>query len=109
MSRERTPSGPQLFMLSGAGQGRPFIIVCGKSPWWRTDWLLEWVAREQKSRSATVGLLFCILGLESDEGDISAAVAEAMQNGGPLQITFLGVWSHLVSTPYLAGLIMPTY
>ena len=96
-------------MVSGAVQGRPFIIVCGKTPWWRTDWLLEWVAREQKSRTATVGLLYCILGLESEDGDISAAVAEAMRDGGPLPITFLGVWSHLVRPALLTGLIISSY
>lgn len=75
-------------------QGKPFIVVCGKTSWWRTDWLREWVAKEQRSREATVGLLFCIVGLE---GDISGEIEEAMKDDGNLPITYLGVWSHLVS------------
>lgn len=81
-----------------AEQGMPFIVICGKSSWWRTDWLLEWVAREQQTRSATVGLLYCILGVETEDGDISVIIEEAMRVDGTLPITYLGLWSHLVRT-----------
>ncbi len=78
-------------------QGKPYIVVCGKTSWWRTDWLRAWVAKEQRSREATVGLLFCIVGPDGDEGDISGEIEEALKDDGNLPITYLGVWSHLVS------------
>ena len=80
------------------GQGKPFIVLCGKSSWWKTDWLREWVAKEQHTRDATLGMLLCIVGLEDEEGDISAEIEEVMKDDGKLPVTYLGLWSHLAST-----------
>lgn len=85
-------------MSPNNGQGKPFIVVCGKSSWWKTAWFREWVAKEQHTRDATVGLLFCIVGLDDDEGEISAEIEEAMKDDGNLPVTCLGLWSNLVST-----------
>ena len=77
-------------------QGMPFIVVCGKTSWWQTEWLRKWVAKEQQMRGATVGLLFCVTSMDSDEGnDISAEIEEALKIDH-LPITYLGIWSHLV-------------
>lgn len=76
-------------------QGMPFIVVCGKTSWWQTEWLRKWVAREQQTRGATVGLLFCVTSMDSDEGEISAEIEEALKIDH-LPIAYLGIWSHLV-------------
>ena len=76
-------------------QGMPFIVVCGKTSWWQTDWLREWVGNEQQTRAATIGLLFCVTSMDSDEGEISAEIEEALKLDH-LPIAYLGIWSHLV-------------
>ena len=76
-------------------QGMPFIVVCGKTSWWQTEWLRKWVAKEQQNRGATVGLLFCVTSMDTDEGDISAEIEEALKIDD-LPIAYLGIWSHLV-------------
>ncbi len=77
-------------------QGMPFIVVCGRTSWWQTEWLRHWVAKEQQMRGATVGLLFCVTSMDSDDGnDISAEIEQALQIDH-LPIAYLGIWSHLV-------------